>query len=308
MFKVLFLLIQIHFLTEVKCELFSAGFSSDYSYDENSLDGPSNWGRISPNCLGHQQSPINLLDNIVGPVPFSLSLSNFNLKATETTMTNDGKTVEMTFRYPFNQQATMSGPILHNEMYIVHSVHFHWGANDLIGSEHQVNWQTYPGEIHIVSYNARYGSLENAVSIPGGLAVLGTFFTVDESSVPRDLISLYYFNNVIPNFASNSATNYLNFLPNIAAYNSSITLTGNNAVSLFDIIKQNPVSYYSYRGSLTTPNCEESVIWLVNRLPVLITQRDLQNFRSLQDKNGNGIFRNWRPLQKLNHRFIKRFL
>jgi hypothetical protein len=65
--------------------------------------------------------------------------------------------VEMVLNYPNMLQPTMSGPVLHNELFIVHSVHFHWGSNDLVGSEHQMNWQIFPAEIHIVAYNSRYG-------------------------------------------------------------------------------------------------------------------------------------------------------
>lgn len=38
--------------------------------------------------------------------------------------------VEMIFNYAFGKNATITSHLLNDEVYIVHSVHFHWGESD----------------------------------------------------------------------------------------------------------------------------------------------------------------------------------
>lgn len=48
-----------------------------------------------------------------------------------------------------------------------------------MGSEHTILGYSFAAEGHIVSYNAKYGTLANAVAQPDGLAVLGVFYRVN---------------------------------------------------------------------------------------------------------------------------------
>jgi len=57
------------------------------------------------------------------------------------------------------------------------------------------------------------------------------------------------------------------------------------------------LSYYSYRGSLTTPDCTEIVTWFVLTKPVNMSIEQIEAFR--------GIFSsNYRPTQPLNGRAV----
>ncbi|CAF3887280.1 unnamed protein product, partial [Rotaria sp. Silwood1] len=37
--------------------------------------------------------------------------------------------------------------------------------------------------------------------------------------------------------------------------------------------------FWRYEGSLTTPECDENVIWTIFRRPILILDYDFENFR-----------------------------
>jgi len=57
-------------------------------------------------------------------------------------------------------------------------------------------------------------------------------------------------------------------------------------------------SYYTYMGSLTTPPCDEGVLWMVFKQPVVITPEQLAVFSRVYKNNA-------RPIQPANSRLIK---
>ncbi|CAI5767609.1 Hypothetical predicted protein, partial [Podarcis lilfordi] len=72
-------------------------------------------------------------------------------------------------------------------------------------------------------------------------------------------------------------------------------------------------SYYRYTGSLTTPPCSEIVEWIVFRMPVPISYRQLEAFYSIftteqQDhvKSVEYLRNNFRPQQSLNNRIVSK--
>jgi carbonic anhydrase len=63
-----------------------------------------------------------------------------------------------------------------------------------------------------------------------------------------------------------------------SAGNSSVTnLT--NPVPLEDLLPDSPFSFYRYNGSLTTPLCNEAVIWTVFDIPIALSQRQVSIIR-----------------------------
>lgn len=61
-------------------------------------------------------------------------------------------------------------------------------------------------------------------------------------------------------------------------------------------------SYFRYEGSLTTPSCDEAVIWTVleNSVPFAMTQ--IERFKQIKDADGALLTHNFRQLQRLNSR------
>lgn len=97
-------------------------------------------------------------------------------------------------------------------------------------------------------------------------------------------------------------------------------------ISLNELLPSRITSFFRYSGSLTTPNCEQSVVWTVfdNPIVVLEDQVKLQNvdwnpalmrdfkffywqlsvFRNLKGKGGLILVNNFRPTQPLERRII----
>lgn len=156
--------------------------SKAFSYDDNAPNGPRNWGRISSNCDGRRQSPVNFNWFAATPVFHApkITIQGIDKRPNSIRYANDGHGVTVTFNYADGVQPTISGGPLRSETYVFHSLHIHWR------SEHTVNGHFHDAELHLVHYNAKYGSLEQAVSQSDGLAVLGFLYNV-RLQFPSDL-------------------------------------------------------------------------------------------------------------------------
>ena len=61
---------------------------------------------------------------------------------------------------------------------------------------------------------------------------------------------------------------------------------------------------FSLQGGLTTPNCNEAVLWTNFKTPQKISEAQLEIFRSMTDSDGVTLNDNYRPPQPLNARTI----
>ena len=71
---------------------------------------------------------------------------------------------------------------------------------DSQGSEHTIDGKKYPMEVHLVHWNKKYGTVEEAMKHPDGLAVIGFMYEVS-FLVSRALHLLYgwsHFSRCLP--------------------------------------------------------------------------------------------------------------
>ncbi|GLD57427.1 carbonic anhydrase-like protein [Lates japonicus] len=127
-------------------------------------------------------------------------------------------------------------------------------------------------------------SLEDAVKTPNGLAVLGFFI---EAPAPSSSTSDME--------AWRKLTNYLSSIQNIS---SEVEVT--EEISIDDLLGNvDRTAYYRYNGSLTTPNCNEVVVWTIFKESVKVDENLMLLFPT---KAGyQDVFR---PAQSLRGRTI----
>lgn len=191
---------------------------------------------------------------------------------------NTGHTVSFTFEFADGIPPSITSGPLGNDVYILNNFHFHWG-----GSEHTYNSMKLAAEIHLVHFNSKYGSLTTASSYADGLAVLGFVYSIVPSLLAPENLPFI---------------KYLQFVREPGSkYNETKKL-----FSLYNFIRREDFMVASYRGSLTTPPCHESVTWMLVPLPLIISSSDLRLLRSIKNKEGKLLKRNSRPLQKSNGR------
>ncbi|XP_061401525.1 putative carbonic anhydrase 3, partial [Musca vetustissima] len=292
--------------------------ASEWSYQD-----VMTWGNKFPKCNGQQQSPIhlqtskvisrklapNIPTNIIHlyyqvyttkqtqvqthsksyfPSLPPITFHNYNVPlAGNLVMKNNGHSIEMEIPPTTNgARPSISGGKLPG-VFEAMGCHFHWGSRTSKGAEHVINGQRYDAELHIVHKNVKYPTIAQAAAYPDGLAVLGIML-----NIARRVYRVYP-----------GLNDMMNRVPNVARYQSTTPVGTQMSLSMLlgDI---NTNQYYTYEGSLTTPDCSEAVTWTVFPQPLYVPAEQMQKFWSTRDNTGAPLINNYRPVQSNNNRLV----
>lgn len=212
---------------------------------------PMHWDDIPDAFCGQQrQSPVDIeLANVMTNAALgAFTLRNFSSHQAIKSVVNDGHTVKCNLE---DGVVEVSGGGL-TDVYSSLQFHFHWGSSETHpGSEHTVNGHRFPMEMHIVSLK-KGRNVTEALADGTGIAVLGFF--INGTDVP-------------------SSADWENLLSYVNS--SEITVDVTHDISIMDLIGNVDLSkFYRYMGSLTTPDCQEAVVWTVFQEPININQAD----------------------------------
>jgi len=248
---------------------------------------------------GERQSPIDIVTRKARYQdfrPFRVSgHDNLSIRKGTLYAQNKGDTLKL---YSLNNPSRAllgGGPLTVDYEFV--EMHFHWGDAVQVGkSEHSIDGQKYPVELHMVHRNIHDKTVTEALEHENGLTVLGFLFEIVRESEPAsegmdtlakiaenflvDTDSKFYKGDIEKEFNADEDVNVVNFLP--------VMMDG----------------YYHYHGSLTTGGCEESVNWMVFKSPLAIKEKHLRAFQSLKNKEGANIANNCRRTQAVNGRPI----
>ncbi|XP_062829854.1 receptor-type tyrosine-protein phosphatase gamma isoform X3 [Anolis carolinensis] len=265
--------------------------SGDLYWAYSGAYGPEHWVSSNSDCGRTHQSPIDIIDHQthVGEEYQEIHLVGFdNESSNKTWMKNTGKTVAILLKDDY----FISGAGLPGR-FKAEKIEFHWGqSNGSAGSEHSINGRRFPVEMQIYFYNPddfdSFGSAVQEKRIIGAMAV---FFQVNQRDNP-------------------ALEPIIHGLKGVVHHEKETFL---DPFVLRDILPASLGSYYRYAGSLTTPPCSEIVEWIVFRMPVPISYRQLEAFYSIftteqQDhvKSVEYLRNNFRPQQSLNNRVVSK--
>lgn len=232
-------------------------WSDSIHWDYDGAENPANWGKLSDKfrlCeLGKTQSPINIKNLSIG----SPANIKFDYRPSPLEVTNNGHSIQV--NYAKGSTVTIDG-----EKYMLVQFHFH------SPSEHQINDQAAPMELHLVHSRIPQNS---EASTSNQLAVLGVML---EQGVANPLITEVWKN-----------------IPKIGA-TQKVSTTLINAMNLLPASQ----SYFSYDGSLTTPPCSEGVKWKLFTQPLTVSPAQIATFTKLYPNDA-------RPVQPLNERMVE---
>jgi len=266
--------------------------------------GPEFWETRFQACAGENQSPINVdwpEDSFENALPGRLIFQGYNrLQAGELRseradriggrgrlngeVANNGHTAVLSVVHDDASDGIMTGSVLgEGQSYQMLQLHFHWGSDNSRGSEHTINGEEFPMEMHIVHKKVGL-TVEEALGTSDGLAVVGQMFQIsdEDNEVLTPLIeSLAYIENFDDNFDMN-----------------------NSSLQVQDLLPSPNGEYANYNGSLTTPGCNEAVQWILFKEPIQISASQMEAFRALLDAAEEPMVDNYRPTQPLNGRQI----
>ncbi|XP_045479889.1 carbonic anhydrase 14-like [Harmonia axyridis] len=177
------------------------------------------------------QSPIDLVEStmtIMYLKPFVFT--NWN-KVYDAELLNDGHSIDVYLRY--------DGPITVEAgglpgLYKLHQIHFHWP------SEHTINGRRKALEQHFVTYQHQYESIDDAKKHYNGIAVIGVLYKLSAQANE----------NLLP---------IVNNIGKVKNFENSTMITINPS----KLLPRNLRKFYRYSGSLTTPDCNEGVVWTI---------------------------------------------
>ncbi|KAG2623042.1 alpha carbonic anhydrase 7-like [Panicum virgatum] len=234
-----------------------------YGYEAGSATGPENWGKLSPEYRlcgqGKQQSPIDIVTKKAVPNP-NLDTLERTYAASHGTLVNDGHDIMLKFDGAKVGTITIAGKVYSFDK-------LHWHAP----SDHTINGQRFPLELHLVHKSA-----------DGGVAVIAILYQLGAPD------SFYY---QLRTQLAEMAADKCSF-----AEEESHVETG--LVHLRSLQKRTG-SYFRYTGSLTVPPCTENVIWNVLGKVRQISNEQLQLLKA--PLPGSDA----RPVQPLNGRTVQ---
>ena len=242
-----------------------------------------------------RQSPIDIfVDRDVyhrpdGVCPFVFY--GYNTKPIKFEILNTGNTIQFTkhLEEEDTHPYITGGGLPKNEEFEFVQGHFHWNNLDEPGAEHHVD--NYPDraplELHLVHMNkAKGSSLVEAINTNdwNSLAVLAIKYDIGDND-NEDLAPLF---NALKEDAIHEKWKYVTLKKNL---------------KLKSFLPRGTGRFYRYNGSLTTPRCNEVVIWTVFKDRELISKNQIQILRDTM-KGSMKQPNNTRPVQPLNGRIV----
>ncbi|XP_011809037.1 PREDICTED: carbonic anhydrase 4 isoform X1 [Colobus angolensis palliatus] len=215
---------------------------------------PGKWGG---NCQKDRQSPINIVtrkakvDKKLG----RFSFSGYDKKQTWTVQ-NNGHSVMMLL----GNKASISGGGL-PARYQATQLHLHWSNFLDKGSEHSLDGEHFAMEVHIVHEKEK-----------------GTLRNVKEAQDPEDEIAVLAFLVEAGPQENKGFRPLVEALSNIPKPEMNTTMAES---SLLDLLPKEEKlrHYFRYLGSLTTPTCDEKVVWTVFQEPIQLHREQVHRAR-----------------------------
>uniref|UniRef100_A0A9J7YW07 Carbonic anhydrase n=1 Tax=Cyprinus carpio carpio TaxID=630221 RepID=A0A9J7YW07_CYPCA len=236
-------------------------------------------------CNGTRQSPVDIVTtNVQANTNLTaFTFTGYNDNATLTEIKNTGTTIQVTLDH---KKMHVEGGDLPG-LFASTEFHLHWGNGSTTpGSEHSVNGKRYPMELHIVNKAERNGSVPSD-SI---LAALGIFIEAsNDTGKPESWKTL------------------TSYLAKIASAEDKTRAS--NKLTMDDLLSGvDRTKYYRYLGSLTTPNCDEGVIWTIFKDPIKVSRDLIDLFTTTvyinKTSNSPLMTNTFRGVQPINGRIV----
>ncbi|KAB0801788.1 hypothetical protein PPYR_03974 [Photinus pyralis] len=247
--------------------------------EEENIEDKAEWFQKLVDKEGLLESPINICLSICTPLDLpSIDWYYLDVIPKKVKLTNTGRTLLMSINYIHARPFVSSGPFCGN--FEFSQLHFHWGANDMKGSEHSADGVTYPLEMHVVYFRSMYVTHEAALRQKDGVAVFVYLFKLQAAINP--IMQLL-----------------VEAIPRVQKPRTSTRFKN---IPLQFLLKKFQMDYFLYWGSVRTNAFIHFIFWLICREPIGITREQMEAFRMLLDNDEKPLLSNYRPIQEKGKR------
>ncbi|XP_002132348.3 putative carbonic anhydrase 3 [Drosophila pseudoobscura] len=248
-----------------------------------------NWRGICH--TGEEQSPIRLdaKKSVFITLP-DIQFENYDeILRFPVILQNNGYTAHMDIpETRSNRRPYITGGMLQGR-YMAESLQFHWGSSIWTagGAEHWIEGKHHDVEMQIVHRNFRYPNLSEAVKHKDGLAILAVIFRIDRG----------------PGYTVRALKKITDQLLKIRRFKDQTLIEED--LTLMELLGDlNTKRFFTYSGSLTTPDCQEVVTWTVFSQTLPIGVDEANNFWNLTSFGGQKLLANYRYVQNLHDRTV----
>ncbi|KAM6174618.1 carbonic anhydrase 4 [Erethizon dorsatum] len=243
---------------------------------------PDQWGG---ECQKSQQSPIDI---VTSKARLDHDLEEFSFsgydKKQRRTVQNNGHSVMVSLE----SDATINGGGLATQ-YQAKQLHLHWSQDLNNGSEHSLDGQRFAMELHIVHEKET-----------------GTSSLREEAQNPKDEIAVLAFLVEEGNELNEGFRLLVEALGHIPKPGMNTTMETSSIMDLLP--KEDKLRhYFRYQGSLTTPPCDETVVWTVFKERIQLRKDQILAFSQklyYDQEEKLRMMDNVRPLQHLGDRLV----
>ncbi|XP_076221854.1 carbonic anhydrase 13 [Nomia melanderi] len=194
---------------------------------------------------GNLESPINLDISFMKVINLTpLEWVNIDVTPRKLKITNTGHTVILSATWDTERPYLTGGPL--KGSYVFSQLHFHWGENEMNGSEHSIDGASMPMELHVVFFKSDYEKFDLALRRIDGIIVVVYFFKLRNE--PNQFIH-----------------DILKHLSVIQVANSSVRIMPSK---LTNIVRPFNQDYFLYWGSMRVQTSESKILWIINREPI----------------------------------------
>ncbi|XP_033330720.2 carbonic anhydrase 1 [Megalopta genalis] len=230
---------------------------------------------------GHFESPINLDITFMKIIELNpIQWVNVDVRPRKLKVTNTGFTVLLSTTWETERAYVTGGPLLGK--YLLSQIHFHWGENEMNGSEHSVDGASMPMELHVVLFKDEYEKFNLALTKVDGIIIVVYFFKLQNES-----------NKFIHNILRHASE--------IRAAHSSVRLV---PVSLNTLMRPFSEDYFLYWGSIILRTNPHRILWIISREPIGVSVEQVRTFRTLTNEKGMPILSNVRELKEREERTV----
>ncbi|CAH2070982.1 unnamed protein product, partial [Iphiclides podalirius] len=266
-------------INEKKFNLENFTPANTFDWDYNSQ---SEWGKFFPDCKGRSQSPVDLpVEGFIRARGVrQLLFNNYDVCPENMTVHNDGRRVVLYGHWNSKKQPIVYSGAAHSRRYVFHSLSLSWP------SEHTIGGLQFPMESQAIHISAEYNSLKEALD-----------------AAPSDPQAFLGISNLYK--YSDHTQKGLKEILDVVLKASTVNSSGMGHPLSFFVppFKQ----YASYQGSLTSPPCTESVLWLVRARSLPVMRAVVEAAHRLTNPYGEPRRFSVRMPQPLNDRKIYLF-